>query len=365
MSKSLEELLGYRTLCGIIQANTDGVPDVLPKQFDSANRSVLMDDGEYTVVYGNRGVARRQQFGSPARKRNLRPVGRQPVKLMHFIEEVEFGAKTMMKLMSKDSYQQDSAHEEFRSQVAYFNTYFTNLRQTFKLMTLKTPTFYFDSDGNLLPSSSGADSNRTLTMYSQNANNINQLNGIIATTWENTAADIPAHLRNLKQASIANTGYEVKYAIYGKNVPSYLGLNTQVQAFMARNGRRNEDYLASNEIPDGLFDFKWIPGYRQFWKSGEEQTTTNYVLGDDDIIFCPEPNAGWWERLDGSYPVPTDINIVSSAEQALANISLETGKFAYAEVVRKPIGALLTTGDTFAYVLKVPDAVYVADVKFT
>ncbi len=367
MSKSLNDLLGYHTLTGLIQATVPGVPDVLPAAFDSFKKDVLMDDGEYTVRPGNRGVAKKGRFGAAATKRGLRDVGTKAVKLMHFIEEIEFDAKTMMKLRSVNSYEHDTAYEEFTSQVAFFNDYFTNLRKTLKMMLLRSGTLYFDEDGNLLPTSSGA--TETLTIYSQDAGHIDQLNvfgtgNIIDAAWTSPSTDIPGQIRGVKQASVADTGYEVMHAIYGKNVPSYMTSNSYVQQYLARDGSGRGEYLKDNEIGN-LFGIEWTPGYKQFWKTGESLTssgTVNYVLGDDEIIFCPKPSKEWWERLDGSYPVPTNINIVTDAEAALDQIKLVNGKFSYAQVMTRPIGALLTCGDTFLYVNKVPNAVMRADV---
>ena len=45
-------------------------------------------------------------------------------------------------------------------------------------------------------------------------------------------------------------------------------------------------------------------------------------------------------------------------------IKLVNGKFSFAEIMTRPLRALLTCGDTFFYAMKVPDAVYQAVVKF-
>ena len=368
MAKSLQELLGYTTLTGLIQATVPGVPDVLPPSFDSFSKNVLMDRGEYTKRTGNRGVARRQKFGAPPVKRNLRDISTQGVILAHFIEEQEYNAQQLMTLRKYDSYEQDQQYEEVRSQVAYFNDYFDNLQKTIKLKTLKSPTLYFDADGNLLPDSSGSDSSQTITLYTQDSGHTAQLNfnsegNIIDASWASAATDIPGHVRRLKQAARADTGYPVKYAIYGKNIPSYMTANNMVRDYLARDGSGRGEWLKDNEIGN-LFGLEWVPGYEAFWRSGDTQDTVNYVLDDDEVIFTPEPSRNWWERLDGSYWVPTNINLVADAEAALNNLKLVNGKFAYAQVTTRPVGFVVTCGTTFLYVLKVPDAVWDATVAF-
>jgi hypothetical protein len=160
----------------------------------------------------------------------------------------------------------------------------------------------------------------------------------------------------------------MKYAIYGKNIPSLMTSNNYVQQYLARQQSGREEWLTDNEIGN-LFGLQWVPGYEQFWRSGtgttagrESQATVNYVLGDNQVVFCPEPSREWWERLDGSYPVPTNINIVTDADAAMNQIKLVSGKFSYAQVMMRPIGSLLTCGHTFLYAMKVPNAVMVATV---
>lgn len=367
MAKSLDELLGYRTLTGLIQATVPGVPDVLPAAFDSFTKQVLMDDGEYTVNYGNRANARRVRFGADARKRGLNKVGIEQVQLLHWKEEIEFEAKVMMKLRSLDSYEQDKNYEQVTAQVAFFNEYFTNLRKTIKFKTLHNPTLYFDSDGELLPDSSGADTTQTVTLYTRSASNTGQglrMDGstaIIGSTWATATNDIPAQIRALKKTALARTGYPIKYVMYGENILSYLIANNYVKDYLAREGKQRSEYLNDDEIGH-LFGLDWIAGYDQFFYSGADQSTCSFILGADEIVAFPEPNRGWWERLDGSHPVPTNINIQTDIETAFKSMHLEHGKFAYSRVDLNKLSAVLTCGDTFFYALKVPDATYVLDV---
>lgn len=368
MAKSLEELLGYHTLTGLIQVEMPGVPDVLPPSFDAFKQEVLMDDGEYTRQHGNRAVARRVRFGSPGRKRNIDPVDVQPVRLLHFKDELELEAKVMMKLRALDSYQQDKAFTQVAAKVKYFNEYFTNLRKTIKFKTLYNPTLYFDSDGELLPDSSGADATQTVTLYSRSASNTGQglqVDGstpILTATWQTVTNDIPKQIRVLKMTAKKRTGYPLKHVFYGENVLSYLISNNYVKDYLAREGKQRGEYLNDDEIGH-LFGLDWHPAYDQFWYKAD-QTTCNSIIGADDIIATPEPNQGWWERLEGSHPVPTTIEVQTSIEAAFKSMNLVHGKFAYSYVDLTKLSATMVMGDTFFYVLKVPDSTYVLDTTF-
>lgn len=366
MAKSLEELLGYRTLTGLIQATVPGVPDVLPASFNGTSKKVLMDDGEYTVTKGNRAVARRVKFGAPAKKRGLNEIAVQPVKLLHFRDEFELEAKVMMKLRGFDSYEQDKAYDMVAMQIAWFNQFYENLRKTIKIKTLHNPTLYFDGDGNLLPNSSGA--TETITLYERSASNTGQglqMDGstpILSASWATTTTNIPRDLTVWKKTAKARTGYPLKYVVYGENVLTYLIQNNYVKDYLAREGKQRGEYLNDSEIGH-LFGLEWIPGYDAFWYS-DNQTTCNFVLGADEIIGCPEPNQNWWEMLEGSFPVPTSINIQTDIEAAFKSIDLVHGKFAYSYVDLNRLSAVGNVGDTFLYALKVPDATYVLDTTF-
>lgn len=367
MAKDLIELLGYRTLTGLITATVPGVPDILPASLDSFKKDVLMDEGEFTVTYGNRGVARRVKFGADARKRDLNKVAIQPVKLLHWKEQIEFDAKVMMRLRAMNTYEQDKAYEQVTAQVAYFNEFFTNNRKTLKLKTLQSPTLYFDGEGNLLPSSSGAV--ETVTLYTEAASNTGQglqMDGstpIITATWATATNDIPKMLRSLKKTALARTGYPLKYVVYGENILSYLINNNYIKDYLAREGKQRNEYLNDDEIGH-LFGLDWIPGYSQFFNTnvGTDSETSNFIVGADEIIAFPEPSSGWWERLDGSFPVPTNINIQTDIETAFKSIELVSGKFSYSLVDLSKLSAVLNCGDTVLYALKVPNAKYTLDV---
>ena len=358
MAKSLQDLLGYTTLTGIIQATTPGVPDVIPPSFFANPKPVVLDQGRYTQVFGNRQTARLAQYGAPARNRQLAEVDIVDVKLMHSIEVLQIDPRTMSGLREKDTYKQDTAFEEVKRQVAYFRDYFSNLRKSVLASALVNGSVWFDGDGNLLPSSSGAV--ETIS-YNVPANNQNQLNGIIAQSWANFSADIPSQIRKLKQQAAINTGYPLKYAFYGKNVPSYLTANNYVQDYMARNQVRQNEFLESAELPN-LFGLTWMPLYEFFFE--DNSNNKQVVIGDDQVIFTPEVDNRWYDFLEGTYPVPTTINIQTDAVTALDSCKYVNGLFAYGYTTLAPVGVNMIMGDTMLPTIKLAKAIYQATVKF-
>lgn len=357
MSKSLAQVLGYVTLTGSIQATTRGLPNPFPAGYmrGDKGKKVVGNKGKYTRYTGQRKTARLNKYGSPAKRQTLMPVGEVDVKLFHVFEELSIDPLVMKQLRSKDSYEQDRGMEEVGRQLAEYAALFSNLEIAMLAQLLKNGVHYWDAEGNLLPSSSGAVETFS---YQMSANNQNQLNGLITASWALNNTDIPLQLRNLKKRSARLTGMPVRKVLYGENIPTYLAQNDFVHEFLIRNPTQNADFLQSGEI-GSLFGLEWIPVYEAFY---EDADGTNRDLWDADMcVFTPEPDTSWLEWLEGSYELPKSIDIVPS-ETVMGNFETTYGKFAYAKCGHNPPTATVYTGDTALPVLKVPDAIFQADV---
>ncbi len=352
---SLQELLGYVSLTGTIEQVRDGIPNPLPPKLFQQTGKTIGDTGRYTVTFGQRQTARLSQYGAPAVRRAMKNMSIKDVKLLHSIEEQAVDPIALQQLRQFDNYDvQRMGMQVVKKQLKYFTQAFMNLRIATTGLVLANGTLWFDASGNLLPSSSGSVETVSFQMA---ANNQNQLNGIIATRWDNVTADIPAQLRALKLQAMETTGYPLKLAFYGKNIPSQLSQNDFVHDFLSReNKTMDKEYLDTGEIPQGLFGFEWIPVYDMFW---EDSTNTNQVIfGNNAITFTPEITEEWWGFLEGSYLVPTTINIVSDAVAALDSLKQIYGMAGYGQVTLSPVGVKTTYLDTFIPVLTNPDAVF-------
>lgn len=361
MAYNLQQLLGQVTLTGLVNATTDGIPDPL-SMFDGAKRNVTGDAGRYTRVTGQRKTARTVKYGAAAVERELKDIATVDVKLMHSFEMQPIQPLVLQALRNYTSYEmQNRGSQEVARQVKHFGTLFKNLRIACKHQVLANGVIYFDGSGNLLPTSSGAVETHSFQM---SANNQAQLNGILTTSWDNTSANIPAQLRALKARAAQTTGYPLKIAIYGRNVPTYLTQNDYVLDFLSRNPAWSGKYLDSNagEIPDGLFGFKWVPAYEAFF---EDQDGTNQTTWPaDQVTFTPEVSGEWWEVLEGSYLVPTSIDMKADAAAAIGSMKQVHGMFSYGLCTHNPPGVATYTGDTFIYVLRNPDVIFQADTVF-
>lgn len=355
--KTLQQILGYVSLTGVIQGVKTGIPDNLPPAFMRTKRSVLADQGRYTRVTGTRQTARQNQYGSPARNRALRDISNVDVKLISSYESVSMDPQLLQTLRNYDNYDiQSMGIQEVDRQTAQFRQLFDNLDLSCIYSMLANGKIWFDGEGNLLPTSSGA----VVTVnFQMNANNQNQLNGIVTASWANANTDIPLQLRNLKVRAAELTGYPLKYAFYGVNIPSYLTSNNYVQEYLSRNVSFAQKWLEAADVPDGLFGLTWVPVYTSFY---EDQNGTNQTFfGGDTVVFTPEINADVYELLEGTTTIPTTFNATADLASSLDTLKQVTGMYSYGMVNFNPVGITMYGGNVSLPVMKVPDAYYQCD----
>jgi hypothetical protein len=358
MSKTLEQILGYVYLTGVIQRIQSGIPDVLPSAFNTVKKQILGNQGRYTQTFGTRKTSRRVEYGAPAVAQALLGIESKDVKLLHTLEMITMDPLLLQMLRSYDSYDlQKMGIDELNRQQLEFKQRFDNLRLSTVYSMLSNGAIYFDRLGNLLPTSSGA---YVTVDYGINANNKNQLNGIISASWANANTDIPSQLRALKLRAAQLTGYPLKYAFYGKNIPSYLTQNNYVLDYLARNPPVAQKFLDQAELPDNLFGYTWVPVYTAFFEDADGTNQT--FFGDDKVVFCPEVNTVTYELMEGSYQVPSSFNATQNMASALGSMKTVHGQFSYGVPVHNPPTVQMFFGDTFLPIWKIPDALFTADV---
>lgn len=366
MAKTLQQILGYENLCGIISDPKAAIPDdILPPSFFNFAGSVKTEGntGKYTKVDGTRQVARLVQYGSASVRRKLKGVSEKPIVLMHSHEHIMHDVNTLNALRAMDSPAlQERGVQEIDRQTVAFRKYFDMLRLNAVFSILRYGAIYFDGDGQLLPSSTGA---VTTVDFAVDAANQGQLNwdgdgAIIDASWATAGTDIIGHMKELKRAARLTTGYPLAWAFYGDKILEYLLTNTLVKEYLNRNPAMQQSLIAG-EIPDGLFNLKWRPIGEAFFQ--DQDGTDQVWFGDDHIVFTPEPSPEWFEWVEGSYQIPTNLGGVYSGGLDAANaFSKVYGMFSFASVESDPAGIKHNCGDTFLPTLKVPRAIWIADV---
>lgn len=358
---ALEQILGYQYLTGTIQTVKTGVPNPLPPEFFNVTNKTVGKSGRYTQLTGVRDTSRRVEYGSPALRRSLKEVGQKDVTLIHTFEEMMIDPLVFQTLRGYNSYQpQQNGIDEIDRQSKEFKQRFDNLRIVTVAQMLATGKVYFNTDGQLLHSSSGAvvtiDCGMNATT-NQGAGQDMSGTALRSASWATGSTNIPGDVRRIIMTSVQRTGYPVNVCIYGLSVPDYIANNDEAQQYLARHPRMRDAYLDSGELPSGLFGIeKWIPAWKMFF--ADKDGTIRQIWDEDLAVFCPDVNTDWWDFMEGTYQVPTTLGILGDMMAAANSFQQVQGQFRYAVPCHNPPTYTTYQGDTFLGVIKNPDAVY-------
>ena len=362
MSKTIEDVLSAPNLIGVIQNTKTGLLDVLPPGLNTPGKVILGDQGTYTRVDGVRKTARLAQYGAPSRRRNLTGVSEIPVRLIHTAEHIVHNPIVLQNLLSVEGSRQQLGRMEIARQTRDFRILFDNLRLAAIYSALSLGAVYFDGDGNLLASSSGA----VVTVdFGVPAGNQDQLDvdgdgSIIDASWATAGTDIVGQIMDLKKRMAKLNGYVPEIAMYGASVLEHLLSNTAIASLISGSSGMSEQ-AAAGAVPRGLLGLDWYPVASAFFEDNDG--TAQSLFGDDTVVFAPRPSPDWWEVLQGTYVVPTTLgNVSADGSGAVSDLTQVNGMFSYAHVSSDPPSIKHVAGDTFLPVLKVPAAICIADV---
>lgn len=362
---TLEQVLGGRNQTKLVQSIKSGIPTKVPEGFlRQSDRTVHSKLIDWNQVEGRREVARICQYGSPAQRRELSGITARSATALHTFEKQPMDALKLLNLVNADTGEMDpKGVSEVTRQVKDFKVLFANLRIAAVQMAIATGKIYFDAAGNLLPSSSGAATSVDFQVPSGNQGQLDVFGdgAIIDASWATGSTLIINHIKQIKKAALKKTGYPLKYAFYGENIPTYLAKNTEAKEYLIRNPEANQTYIDTGEIPDGLGGLTWIPMDDAFYV--DQNGAIQSFLGADGIAFMPEPSDDWYELVAGSYAVPTTVDVQGGdAASALSSLQEQYGMFSYAKVSHDPPSIEQYAGDTFLPLIKVPGAMFIADV---
>jgi hypothetical protein len=357
-SKTLQQILGYVPLLGLITRIRTGIPELLPPAFKSITKRIAGNAGRYTRRVGVRTLATRVEYGAPSVNRALRPIESIDVILRASSENIVIPPMMLQTLRGYTTYEmQDLAVEELANQIADFEQVFANLELAEKYSMLANGALWWDAKGNLLPSSSGA---TTTASYGISANNQSHLNGIITQSWANFNTNIPLQIRNLKVRAAQLTGFPLKYAFYSVTIPDYLIQNAYVLDFLSREPDMRKTWLDTGEVPSGLMGLTWVPVYTAFYQDANGVNQTFFPA--DTVTFTPDITREAYEVLEGSTMIPTQFNVFANAMAALNSAKMVYGNFGYALPSVDPLTFKVILGDCRFPAWKIPDTIYQANV---
>lgn len=372
-SLTIQDILGWVALTRAVNAVKDGIPNPFPDWLFDVNGSdkVMGNSVKFNRIYGARKLGRVIKYGAPPRHRELQQEELVEARFIHLGEERIFDPLVLQVLREYERYDNaDKAKRLVANNVKTLGTMLGNTRIIAAATSLCLGNIYIDGNGNVLPSSSGAVETYSQQIPAGNIGTITDENGnnIFGATgkgsWANPSTDIPLQLRILQETASIVHGYEPKIALYGRNIPSYLTQNDYVLDYLARTPGMQSVNLKDNTLPD-LFGFEWVP----VWKTGFQLDTGTGFTGlasvwpANTVTFLPgrEDRDAWWSMFEGSYQVPTTLNIQSDAQAAMNSLKTVFGAFGYAQVTIKPVSLSMVLGDTFFPAIKNGNVIYIAD----
>lgn len=347
---ALQDVLGAPQLTGVVQQTTTGIPDIFPSGFWPDGHVVDKDTGSFFRVQGQRTNATISKYGGPAQDVQLQNIENVPVILMHTVQKIELPAADFRGLIQKDSTGSNliidqKGADEIARQIREARTVLDNLRTSAKTSAFFLGSINWNNKGQLLVSSSGA---VTSANFGIPASNQGQLpvfgTPLITQSWANAATNIEQQVIAIKQASIRLSGYPIKYAFYGKNIPTYMVNNNTLQQFFVRNNNANPQYLATGDIPNPCLGLTWVPAYESFFQDASGNLVS--LVNDDAVTFSPAPMGDWHEVMMGKYDVPGESMLGHTGMDLLQELEVVEGMFMYANLELDPIRISLLFGDT-------------------
>lgn len=365
-----ESIIGIAPLTEALRATTSGVPDFIPPEFSvvkPANR-IIGDRAKWVRIYGARTTVKLAAYGAPGRRIPLQPIAAQPVRMMYTAAEFMIDPNLLNRLMAfmeAGPYQQDEGADFIAYNLKEVGQRMANTRIVAKASMLFNGDVYWDADGNILPSSSGAvDSYGGIVPASHQ----NQLNGIIAAPWSLANTDILSQIRNLKIQSAQDTGLQIKHAMYGELVPSFFQGNQLLQPYLARNANWRDTLVDTGDVPAGFAGIsRWTNVSAQFFQ--DNNGNNQLLMPTNEVVFTPElgtpDKMDWWGMFEGSAAVLRGFDVFADAMGALASCPQEYGMSAFAvPTLQPPLAVTVFLQDVSLPVIRNENAIYQAIVTF-
>lgn len=364
MPSTLHDILHYETLTGIVQDIRGGVPtQSIPPAFFNVTRRVSGDAIKYYTVQGTRKTAMIAHRSSESQRRQLTGLQEKTAKAIFVHEHLFHDVDVLNNLRNEnDPMRQELGRQEVQRQARESRQLIDNTRAAAIASALLRGKINYTVGQGILGTGG------TEIDFGIPAGNLNQLDvlgdgAIIDVSWDTATASIVTQVQKLKNAALRKTGYPLRHAFVGDDILGHLLTNNEVKEFLKANTQLAAGFTART-IPDGFLGLTWHQAGEFFFEDPDGDYVT--PLADDGIVFTPDPSPDWWDVIEGTYEVPTDLGgVAADAVGALNQFATVSGRFNYARISADPSGIKHNYGDTFLPVIKVPNAMFIADVVFS
>lgn len=360
---NIRELFAFRNISKAIEDIKSGVPDTAPAQMETLSENVVGHETTFTVFEGTRQIVNRIEAYAPHQRVTQNSFGTQPIIIPSFGTFTEVNQELMMRLRAPDANTADrkSAMSFITRRVKEQKQHFDNNKIVMKIQLLSKGAFWYDANGKLLQSSSGA---VDAIDFAVPAGNKGQAGGIITTSWADPTANIFDNIERLKKKAIQDTGFALEHAYYGTSLASWIYANTSFKHYFQFDplmyGQFRKD---PSVIPDGFLDLKWHKMGHSFYE--DINKTKVQLWADDQLTLTPEWSSDWYTQFIGSKLVPTEQGFSPSTEINESNSEWASGMYGYSITGGADQGGLwqrLFLGDSRCPCLKNGKVVFQLDV---
>lgn len=226
----------------------------------------------------------------------------------------------------------------------------------FQTAAMLRGSYTFDQQGDELRQ--GFSGGETTVDFQIAANNKNQLNGIIGTSWATASTNIIEDINAINRQCNTNSGLGIEHAITGSDTWQYVINNDYVKA---QAGTSNTPYLEYERNGPGQFTARlralpWLQWHvidytLEVW-TGSVYSDTRLIAADQ-VTFIPTPSSDWVQYLNGGEVITEGPNGVRAFRH---------GFYMYGYPSWEPSGWNLGCNHNGIPALYIPDAVFNADV---
>lgn len=346
-------------------------PRVLPDAFYTPGTTKPYNDQvQFPSVTYSRAGATVVGRNSPPRGVNLGNEQWKYATIFNMKEEMDLDIQFLEALFSNNSLVSDGSMRSLNTRMIQFNRRTDITRNNMVHSLFANGKIWIGTGGQVLASSSGAvitmdpgipTGNKLTKDGSGSTYNIGD--------WSSASTDISGNLRTLQTtAAKSSSGYVPTTLLYGSAVPGYLLGNTLLKDYFIRNPGFQQTLLTTNDIPNGLLGFNWVPARFSFLEKNDGTVTdtfpTNYLGA------LPNIDDGWYEFVEGGTLVPkgvagsTEVNPGASFQSMMSAIQIAFGRYGYGVAKTHPVVQFsMVQGDCSGPVLKNPSVVWFGTVS--
>lgn len=303
--------------------------------------------------------------GQPARV--LSPTGKEKASLtmLNSFNVISLGMDVMQMLREPDQHiLQQRGRTEIAQQFEDFATKHRVLKQVYMAKTFQGGAVYFDGEGEILESSSGAAITVSTGIPAINIGALDKADfgtgsgDIIAAAWDVAGTKILTQLEDLSEAAEYQNTEPPRHIWLHRSNKKWLRENTEILAFYNAGQERLDKDLMADTFEIGNFVFHFYGGTY----TGSDGTTQPFIPKTKAII-TPEVG-GWLAQGVGLQLIPTTLDIQSSIQDVVSGWQDHWGEFAYALADHNPASINMYMGFNWLFGFRNPSSVFVATVDF-